>query len=228
MIVLAVHTSSPTLGLAVARDGTLIGETVVLSRHEHLEHTVPAIRELLSALGIHIRAVDGFGVSLGPGSFSGVRVGLAAVKGMALALGRPAAGLCSLELAAYDALQPGETGLVFMDAKRDQVFFASYCRTGDQLVNVEPPTIASLKDVPRTIAMAQHQVVVWADKTAPPPDPIADAPYRIPTRPPALICALLAHNRLARGLHDNLHALKPIYVRRPDAEERPTLLRANS
>ncbi len=196
MIVLAVHTSSPTLGLAVARDGTVLGETVVLACHEHLEHTVPAIRELLSALGVPISAVDGFGVSLGPGSFSGVRVGLAAVKGMALALDRPVVGVCSLELAAYDALQPAETCLVLMDAKRDQVFSASYRRTGDDLVNVEPPSLTSLDDIPRTIALAQNRVFVWADRSAAPPCPIADAPYRTPTRPPAVTCALLAQQRL--------------------------------
>ncbi len=228
MIVLAVHTSSPTLGLAVTRNGTLIGETSVLAFHEHLEHTAPAIRELLSALGLEMSSVDGFGVCLGPGSFSGVRVGLAAVKGMALALDRPVAGFCSLELAAYDALQPGETGLVLLDAKRGQVFSATYCKTEGDLIDVAPPTLTSVTDMQRAIALAQDHVLVWADKRELPPKPISDASYRIPTRPLAVTCAFLAENRLTRGLHDDLHALKPIYVRRPDAEERPTLRRENS
>jgi len=220
MMTLAVHTSSPTLGLAVVQDGTLVGEAVVLAQHEHLEHTAPAIRDLISALGIDVRSLDGFGVALGPGSFSGVRVGLATVKGMALALNKPVIGMCSLELDAYDVLLSNETGIVLMDAKRGQVFAASYRRTSEDVITVEPPALVFPERIPENTSGPQTPVLVWADKSIIPPDTIRRMSYRTPTTPSAVTCALIAEKRLKRGLCDNLHALKPIYVRRPDAEER--------
>lgn len=223
-MILAVNTSNATLGIAVVQNGILLAETVVLAQHQHLEHTVPSIKDLTSALGIRLGSLDGFGVVLGPGSFSGVRVGLATVKGMALALQKPIVGICSLELAAYDVLKSTETGIVLMDAKRGQVFTASYRRTSEDVITMEPPALANPADVLTDGFGSETPVLVWADKALIPPDPIQRMAYRSPTMPSAVTCALMAENRLKRGLADNIHALKPIYVRRPDAEEKPRAL----
>lgn len=221
MLVLGLHTSSPTLGIAVVRDESLVGETIVLANHQHLEHTVPAIRDLMLALGIDLKSVDGFGVALGPGSFSGVRVGLASVKGLAMVLNKPVSGICSLEVPAYDLLHEGEVGIVLMDAKRGQTFCAVYRKTPADLATVVSPTLLTSEDVMKIVSETQNPVLIWADKNVPRVDPIADMFDRTPITPSAVTCALLAEKRLERGLQDNLHTLKPIYVRRPDAEERP-------
>ncbi len=227
-MLLAVQTSTPTLGLAVVHEGNIIAETSILALHQHLEHTAPAIRDLASDLGISLRALDGFGVVLGPGSFSGIRVGLATVKGMALALNKPVIGICSLELAAYDVLELTETGTVLMDAKRGQLFSATYSRTREDVASIDPPSLTTPEIIANKIKEIGTRVTVWADKTLPPPDHIRDMSYRSPKTSSVVTCALLAENRLKRGICDNLHALKPIYVRRPDAEETPPGFRSRN
>ena len=71
-------------------------------------------------------AIDGFGVAIGPGSFSGTRVGLATIKGMALALGKPVAGISSLDILAWQALKDGEWGAPVIDARRGEIYTAFY------------------------------------------------------------------------------------------------------
>jgi tRNA threonylcarbamoyladenosine biosynthesis protein TsaB len=220
MLILGVYTSAPTLGLAVVKDGVLLGETVVAAVHEHLENTAPAIVELLSALKMGFKSLDGFGVALGPGSFSGTRVGLATVKGMAFALKKPVAGICSLEITAYELLSQGEVGLVTMDAKRGQVYAALYKRSPDDVETIDPPALQTTDDVLARMTRDPDTIVLLGDRGLPPPEPITDLFTRRGDIPGAVICALLAEKRLEAGRCDNIHGLKPVYVRRPDAEEK--------
>jgi tRNA threonylcarbamoyladenosine biosynthesis protein TsaB len=220
MLVLGVHTSAPTLGLAVVKDGILLGETVVAVVHEHLENTAPAVVELLSALKMGFKSLDGFGVAVGPGSFSGTRVGLATVKGMAFALKKPVAGICSLEVTAYELLSQGELGLVTMDAKRGQVYTALYRRSQDDVETIDPPALQTPDEVLARMTRDSGAIVLLGDRGLPPPEPITDRLTRRGDIPAAVICALLAEKRLKAGRGDSIHALKPVYVRRPDAEEK--------
>lgn len=220
MLALGVHTSAPTLGLAVVKDGVLLGETVVAAVHKHLEHTAPAIRELLAALRMSLTSIDGFGVCLGPGSFSGVRVGLATVKGMAFALKKPVAGICSLEITAHELLSEGEEGLVTMDAKRGQVYAALYRRSAHDIDTLESPALCTPEDVLARTGVQGNEIVLLGDRLLPPPESITDLLTRRGNVPASVTCALLAEKRLSQGRSDNIHTLKPFYIRRPDAEEK--------
>jgi len=220
MLVLGVHTSGPTLGLAVVEDGVLLGETVVAVVHKHLEHTAPAIKELLSALGMNLKSFDGFGVCLGPGYFSGVRVGLATVKGMAFALAKPVAGICSLEITAHELLSEGELGLVTMNAKRGQVYAALYRRTPEDVETIESPVLCSPEEVLARKDSPRNGIVLLGDRALPPPESITDLLTRRGNVPTSVTCSLLAEKRLSQGRSDNIHSLKPFYIRRPDAEEK--------
>ena len=121
LIILAVDTSSHRVSLAVS-----CGEEIVasLSMNNHLPHSqtlFPNISVLLQAAGLEIQAVNVFATATGPGSFTGLRVGLAAVKGLADSLGKPCLGIDSLDLL---ALATGFDGahLVMIDAGRGEVY----------------------------------------------------------------------------------------------------------
>src|ERR1051326_7401955 len=97
MLILAADTSLPILSVAIVRDGVLLGATAIEGRSSRNEKLLPAIDWLLTETGIERRAIDLFAVTRGPGSFTGVRIGLATMQGMALALGKPVCAMSTHE-----------------------------------------------------------------------------------------------------------------------------------
>lgn len=122
MLILAADTSLPVLSVALVRDGELLGATAVEGRHSRNEKLLPAIDWLLSETGVERTAVDLFAVTRGPGSFTGVRIGLATIQGMALALGKP---VCAMST--HEAIAPAQgRWLIVDDAGRGELYVSLY------------------------------------------------------------------------------------------------------
>lgn len=131
MLVLAIDTATPGGGLAILEDSRILG---VVSMHVQETYSSRLFRQLeflLSETRLELRSMDLFAVAAGPGSFSGLRVGLTAVKGWAEVLAKPIASVSGLEAVAAQAR--GGLGLLapVLDARRGQVYTALY-RNGDQ------------------------------------------------------------------------------------------------
>ena len=129
MLVLALDTATPTLVAGLARwsaDGgpDLLAERAVPSGTRHAELLTPAIRGVLADAGLGLPEVEAVVVGLGPGPFTGLRVGVVTAAALADALGVPAVGVCSL-----DAVGDGARTVV-TDARRKEVYWASYASTG--------------------------------------------------------------------------------------------------
>lgn len=101
MIVMALECSAVSASVALVEDDRLLAESFVNVRLTHSQTLMPMAESLLRSACLMLDQVDGFAVSNGPGSFTGVRIGVAAVKGMAQALGRPCAGVSTLEAMAW-------------------------------------------------------------------------------------------------------------------------------
>ena len=114
MLILAADTSLPILSVALVKDTQLLGATALEGRSSRNEKLLPAIDWLLGETGSDRKAIDLFAVTRGPGSFTGVRIGLATMQGMALALGKP---VCAMST--HEAIAP-ERGrwLIVDDAGR--------------------------------------------------------------------------------------------------------------
>lgn len=131
MKILAVDSSSASAGAALCEDSFLLGEYYVNIRQTHSETLMPEISELLGRCRVGINEIDLFAVTAGPGSFTGVRIGVAAVKGMALPRAAAVAPVSSLEAAAMNI--PFFDGVVcaVMDARRGQYYNALFeCGSG--------------------------------------------------------------------------------------------------
>jgi tRNA threonylcarbamoyladenosine biosynthesis protein TsaB len=219
--ILAVHSSTPHLGVAVTQDGQTIAEIVLPPGKEHLEHLAPTIAEMKRRLGFDFSDVDGFGVAVGPGSFSGIRIGLATVKGMALALHKPVAGISSLEVLAWDGLREGELGASVIDAKRGQIYTCMYRKEQGHLISVKGPLLLEVDRFLLLLNSFGRSVTVCGDKV---PGGnwkhVASAVRGRGEAPSPSICARLAENRIRTGRTDNIHSLAPLYIRRSDAEEK--------
>lgn len=221
MIVLAIHSTSPTLSAAVVEDGRVLAEQTLPPGRHHLENAAPLVADLTRGLGYKVSDVDGFGVALGPGSFSGIRIGLATVKGLALALRKPLAGISSLEILAWKALGPGETGAAVLDARREQLYVALYCGAGGRPALIAPPVLLADRDLRLQMDAANNGLVTCGEDLV---QRLAAVDSGLVLRPAsgglAAACGILAWERLKRNDCDDLHGLLPIYIRRSDAEEK--------
>lgn len=135
MLVLAIDTSGTGCAAAVYDGAT---EALLASAGEdigrgHAERLMEFIDEALGASGKQLEDIDRVAVTVGPGSFTGIRVGVAAARGLALALGKPAVGVTTLHVIAERARQaePGRPVLVAMDAKRDEVYTQCFDALGE-------------------------------------------------------------------------------------------------
>ncbi|MBV9303699.1 MAG: tRNA (adenosine(37)-N6)-threonylcarbamoyltransferase complex dimerization subunit type 1 TsaB [Acidobacteriaceae bacterium] len=123
-MVLAVDTTSEIASLALHRDGKALAERELHSTEGFAHLIFPAIEQLLKSSGVALNEIDCFAAASGPGSFTGVRVGLAAVKGLAEATGKPAAGISNLRALSSFGNLPVRA--VVLDARRGDVFTAVY------------------------------------------------------------------------------------------------------
>ena len=126
MLTLAFDTSSKRASVALLREQTVLFETVLSSDRHHSEVLLPAMDEACRLAAVKISDVDLFACTLGPGSFTGLRIGVSTLKGLMMATGKPAAGISTLAALALN-VDPQKTLIgSMMDAGRGQVYLAYY------------------------------------------------------------------------------------------------------
>ena len=128
MLILALESSAKAASAALCRDGALIAQTVQCSGLTHSRTLLPMAEDLLKNAGLSLSDVDEIAVAHGPGSFTGVRIGVAAAKGLAWGAQKSAVGVSTLEAMAWHGLAAGEGALIcpVMDARRSQVYNALF------------------------------------------------------------------------------------------------------
>ena len=142
MKLLAVDTTSAKGSVALIDAGEVLAEVRVDSGTAgHSCTVVPAIEFVLRTVGVDVTAVDAFGVAVGPGSFTGIRVGISTVQGLALSSGRPCVGVVTLDALAAKIAGEAPCLVAVVDAFRGEVYGAFYDRGGRQTGEpaVEPP-----------------------------------------------------------------------------------------
>ena len=130
MRVLAIDTTSPWGSVAVAGPEGVLAEARLVTVEGHSRWLLPAVEALLRGLGLDAFALDAFAVTTGPGSFTGLRVGLGSVQGLALASGRPCVGLPTLDVLAGEAAGASGTVVALVDAFRGEVYSGVYDAAG--------------------------------------------------------------------------------------------------
>lgn len=125
MTVLGIDTSTILGGVALVADGRLLGEVRCDARAAASERILPQVERLLADLGVRAAAIERIGVSLGPGSFTGVRVGLATAKGLAIGWERPVVGIASLAARIHALGAGGHPVLLASAPRRGEVFCAA-------------------------------------------------------------------------------------------------------
>jgi tRNA threonylcarbamoyl adenosine modification protein YeaZ len=196
MLVLAVDTSLPLLSAALISDDAVLGALSLEGRGSRNEKLLPALDWLLAENAVDRRAIDLFAVTRGPGSFTGVRIGLATIQGLALALER---NVCAFST--HAAIAHGEEGrvVVYDDAGRGEIYLSVF-ENGAEIV---APRLASVADRDEMLATGARGIAISTFVTE---------------GNVALRCARHALEVETRGDGAQYRDVTPIYVRLAEAE----------
>lgn len=143
MICLGIESSGKAAGVAITRDARLVYEVFLQAGLTHSETLQGLIEQALSALGLECCDIDLVGVSAGPGSFTGLRIGLAAAKGLCLAHNTQAVGVSALEALAENICAEGDI-LSVTDARRGEVYYALFRRSGGLVKRITEDSTAEI------------------------------------------------------------------------------------
>ncbi|MFH9073749.1 tRNA (adenosine(37)-N6)-threonylcarbamoyltransferase complex dimerization subunit type 1 TsaB [Streptomyces alboflavus] len=210
MLLLALDTATPAVTVAL-HDGTAsfgtVAESSQVDARRHGELLLPAVDRVLAEAGLGLDAVTDVVVGVGPGPYTGLRVGLMTADTFGLALGVPVHGVCTLDGLAYAAGIENGPFVVATDARRKEVYWARY---EDARTRVGGPAV----DRPADIAEQVAGLPAVGAGAALYPDTFTDV--RGPEHVSAAALAALAAERLAAG--EELLEPRPLYLRRPDAQ----------
>jgi tRNA threonylcarbamoyladenosine biosynthesis protein TsaB len=221
---LALETSGRTGSVAAVEGGAVVAEEQFAHGLRHADGIIPIIDRLCRARGWCPDHIEEVYVSAGPGSFTGLRVGVTVAKTLALATGARVVAVPTAEVLARNAPRGWRNLVIVLDAKRDQIFTATFARNeSGQPVLVEPARLDALTAV---LARTQRPVhllgegIPFHQKFVPAGDPsiVVTAPDLWQARAAAV--AEVGYAMARRGEFADPDRLTPVYVRRPEAEEK--------
>jgi tRNA threonylcarbamoyladenosine biosynthesis protein TsaB len=227
VIVLAIDTCDSRGSVALWRDGEVLHTAQHEAGEEYSSWLLPAVGEVLKKAGVGMSEMEAYGVASGPGSFTGVRVGLTTVKAWGEAYGKPIVAVSRLEAMALQASGGENYVAAFANAQREQVFGAIYRRRGAGLELVgEEMVIAPGKFVQAATEVTGGEGIAWVSMD---PDCILKEEEwrgreKLNERIEKVSCFLapvivsIAAKQVAAGHYTDALALDANYVRRSDAE----------
>lgn len=220
MITLAVDTTAQVAGVAVLRDGKLLVEYTVNSGNTHSVTLLPMIKHALETVGLEPKDVDLYVLSAGPGSFTGVRIGAATLKGLAFAEDKPCIGVSTLEAMAENL--KGLNGVIcpVINARRGQVYSALFESKEGELQRITEDDTLMVADLPELLkdydsvwftGDAYDQVMEIAVNKTP------ETLQRISAAAVARV-GLRKYNEAEDKIQFTDTALLPVYLKKPQAE----------
>ena len=221
MAVLALDTSIKPAGAALAKEGRILAEVHLMASRTPSRQLLPGIDFLLQTCGLSRTDLTGLAVSLGPGYFTGLRIGLATAQGLALGLGLECAGVSTLRLLAEGV--KSQQGLIWAitDARRGLVYAAPFKSDGNSLKRLAPDAAMSL---PRLAKETGGPALLVGDGAPLGLDELSGRGMRLAPDwagiPRAGLLALIGEERLRAGQGAGPEDLKPRYLRPSDAEIR--------
>jgi tRNA threonylcarbamoyladenosine biosynthesis protein TsaB len=222
---LGIDTSTSSGSVALVDSGKTLAEWSLNVSGTHAARLLPGIRRLLEEVGIPIGQIDGFAVTTGPGSFTGLRIALTTAKTLSLVTGKPLAGIPTLDVLVENI--PFARGLVcpVLDARRGEVFAAVYQKNPqggtDRLtdyLSVPPEALSRLLQGPALLLGTA--VPVYGDRFLREcAQPLTFAPPECHFPRASILCRL-AFKKLSQGDYRHPRELQALYARAPDAERK--------
>ncbi len=222
MYILGIETSTMTGSVAICTEERLIAEYTLNTKATHAERLLTAIEHVVQSTSLTIRDLDGIAVAKGPGSFTGLRIGVTTAKSLAYSIQKPIVAVSSLDALASQYLYSDRLLCPFLDARKKEVYTAFYRNTGAHIQRLSEYAVIA----PHNVFQEIHEPVVFlGDGVAPYRHQIdealgelayfADPAHLLPR---GSLVAEIGAKRLLQGEADDCFALTPFYLRKSDAE----------
>lgn len=224
MKILAIDTSATAASVAVAEEDKIIGEYFINTSLTHSQTLIPMVEQLLNSISLPVKDLDAVAVNAGPGSFTGVRIGVAAVKGIAFADELPCIAVSTLESMAYNMLDSDCVVCAVMDARCNQVYNAMFRINGKSVERLTDDRALSLEDLKRELERIDEKIVLVGDGTAIMEKYLNGMLSNVVSAPinkriqNASSTAMLACKMLKNGKTISSDELMPVYLRLPQAQ----------
>ena len=230
MKILALETSAKACSAAVTENGRVVASAFQCTGLTHSRTLMPMVEDMLRNADLTLADCDVIAVANGPGSFTGIRIGIAAAKGLAFAAEKPMAGISTLEAMAMNCI--GMTGLIVcaMDARRQQVYNALFLSDGNHLTRLSsdrPIALSELSDEIRSCG--ENHIVVVGDGAQLCSSYLTESGIPCVTAPPHLLqqnavtVALAAERAAAKGHLCSAQELEAVYLRVAQADKLKSL-----
>jgi tRNA threonylcarbamoyladenosine biosynthesis protein TsaB len=220
--ILTIQTATPAGSVALTDGSRLLGELFLDTRRPHGGWLLGAVEQLLTAAGMTVHEIDGFGVTVGPGAFTGLRVGLATVKGLALATGKPIAGVSTLQALALQAPYSMFPVCAVLDARKKEVYAGLFTWEDGAPRPVGPERVLApeqlLAELTGPALFIGDGAIVYRTLIA---RQVGDRAHFVPDMyapPRAAHAALLAMRRFTAGEAQSAAVINPVYIRPSEAE----------
>lgn len=225
MIVLGIETSTPQTSVALGSDEQMLGSISLAARRARHEVAISALERLLEWTGVELIQVGGVAVGIGPGLFTGLRVGVETGKSLAQTLGVPIIGVASLDALAFGSRTTRRTIVSAIDARRGEVYFGRYlpvpggvARQGEfQLLSPEGAVAEIQASGEETLLVGNGATLYRHTFESELGGQVTFAPSAL-DHPDASSLVGLALPRFEREEHDQLFDIAPLYLRKSDAE----------
>ena len=225
MLTLAIDTSCLTASCAVVEDGKVISELTVQNGKTHSQKIIPMIKSVLELIDKDFKNVDLFAAATGPGSFTGLRIGVVTIKGLAYSLKKPVCGIPTLDALAYS--MPDFKGIIIpmLDARNNQVYTALYKKDESGFVKLSEDMGITIEELMEQIQKNNQEIMILGDAT---PLHISKLKECFKERiheaspllfiPRAACTAILAEQAFNSNKHIDAFELEPKYLRKSQAE----------
>ena len=224
MKILAFDSTATSASVAVFDDENLTGEFFINTKQTHSQTLLPMAESLLKNTNVDVKDIDLFAVNTGPGSFTGVRIGVAAVKGMAMALNKPCVAVSTLDSMAYNLIDVDCTAVCVMDARCNQVYNANFQINNGKAEKLCEDRALSTDELTAELSSVQGDIILVGDgaklcydkmKEAIPNIKIASVQNRYQKASSTVLVAL---DLYSKGQTLTAEELMPYYLRLPQAE----------
>ena len=222
MIVVGIETSTPRTSVALG-DGQDTLASVSVAGKARQEATTPALEYLLASTGLDLDRVGGVAVGIGPGLFTGLRVGVETAKTLAQVLHVPIAGLCSLDTLAYGVRHTHKRIAAVIDGRRGEVFYSLYRAVPGGVVRETEPAVATPDGLTAELEAVGEEVLAVGNGAMLYRDALeeltrVEVGTSVSAHPEAAVLVELAVPRFVREEFDRPFDIVPLYLRKSDAE----------
>ena len=224
MTILAMDTSAKAASVCLASEDKIIGEFFINTSLTHSQTLVPMIEQLCKNAGVPLSEVEAVAVNAGPGSFTGVRIGVAAAKGIAFERELPCVPVSTLESIAYNFLGNDCVVCAVMDARCSQVYNAIFRVTGEKIERLCDDRAISLADLQNELGQMNEKVLLAGDGAEITFDFLKNSPCNAILAPintrtqTAASVACAAFKQIREGNTLTPEELMPVYLRLPQAQ----------